>query len=241
MLEAVTFDLWHTILEESLGEMRGRQVDGFARILAEAGHPTSRDAIRAAFARSWSRFEERWAANEGPYTHVHAARDIVEDLGVPPADGLPDRLAAAFDEVGLATPFRVAPGIGSCLDALRVAGLRLGLVCDVGMIGASVLRKRLDREGLLARFEALGFSDETGWYKPAAGAFLPVLGALGVGDPGRAAHVGDRRETDVAGARALGMIAVRYTGFRDDEGDGPEADVVVASHEALPAALGLDR
>jgi putative hydrolase of the HAD superfamily len=109
------------------------------------------------------------------------------------------------------------------------------------MVGGPVLRDRLDREGLLAPFEALGFSDETGWYKPAPEAFLPVLGALGVNDPARAAHVGDRRNTDVAGARALGMRSVRYTGFRDDVGDGPEADVVIASHDDLLPALGLAR
>ena len=59
-------------------------------------------------------------------------------------------------------------------------------------------------------------------------------------DPTRAAHVGDRRRTDVAGARALGMVSVRYAGWSDDPPEnGPEADHVLTDHRDLCAALGL--
>jgi putative hydrolase of the HAD superfamily len=240
MLEAVTFDFWQTILREPLGELRGRQVEAFARILSDAGSQVSRDAVRDAFRRSWEVFEERWSANAGPYTHVDATDFIAEHLRVPLAGGLRDRLISSFDEVGMATPLDLAPGIEACLDALRRSGLRLGIVSDVGMTGAPVLRARLERYGLLDRFDAWGFSDETGWFKPAPEAFLPVLRSLRIGDPTRVAHVGDSRRTDVAGALGLGMIAIRYTGFREDPEDGPEAPHVVASHGEVPAALGLD-
>ena len=54
-----------------------------------------------------------------------------------------------------------------------------------------------------------------------------------------AAHIGDLRRTDIAGAQALGIIAVRYTGVFDDPGtaddgtDDVEADVVLADHADL--------
>jgi FMN phosphatase YigB (HAD superfamily) len=240
MLEAVTFDFWQTVLREPLGEMRARQVEAFARILDDAGSPVRRDDVRDAFRESWEVFEERWASNVGPYTHVDATDFIAERLRVPLVDGLRDRLVSSFDEVGMATPLELAPGIEACLDALRAGGLRLGIVCDVGMTSAPVLRARLERYGVLDRFDAWGFSDETGWFKPAPEAFLPVLRSLGVSDPSRAAHVGDTRRTDVAGALALGMTAIRYTGFREDPDDGPEAPHVVASHAEVPAVLGLD-
>ncbi len=93
---------------------------------------------------------------------------------------------------------------------------------------------------MLDRFAAWAFSDETGWFKPAPEAFEPALRALGVTDPTRVAHVGDNRRTDVAGALALGMTAVRYTGFRDDPPEaGPEATLVLNDHRELPALLGL--
>src|SRR5207249_2916452 len=81
---------------------------------------------------------------------------------------------------------------------------------------------------LIEHFEpaALVFSDEVGVYKPDPRIFQAALGALGA-EPSEAAHVGDLRFTDVAGARAVGMRAIRFSGGRDDEADGPEADVVI--------------
>jgi FMN phosphatase YigB (HAD superfamily) len=241
MLQAVTFDFWQTILKEPLGELRGRQVERFAELLSDAGFPIGRDDIREAFRRNWEVFEERWAANSGPYTHVDATELIAEELGVRLEAGLRERLISSFDEVGMTTPLELADGIGPCLEVLRARGLRLGIVCDVGMTGAPVLRARLERYGLLDRFDAWGFSDETGWFKPAAEAFLPVLGALGVSDPTQAAHIGDTRRTDVAGALGLGMTAIRYTGFREDPEGGPEAAHVITSHDEIPGVLGVDR
>ena len=69
--------------------------------------------------------------------------------------------------------------------------------------------------------------------------FDHALGGLGV-DAAHAAHVGDLRRTDVAGARAMGMVAVRYTGvFDDDTQPEPEGDHVVDHHAKLPAVLGI--
>ena len=78
-----------------------------------------------------------------------------------------------------------------------------------------------------------------GGSSPLAEAFLPALEALDISDPTVAAHVGDNRRTDVAGALALGMTAVRYTGLREATAAGPEADHVVDDHRKIPAVLGL--
>lgn len=60
-------------------------------------------------------------------------------------------------------------------------------------------------------------------------------------DPSEVWHVGDRRRTDVAGARAMGMTAVRITAAYDDTdlAEGPEGDLVVAGHGELVEILGL--
>jgi FMN phosphatase YigB (HAD superfamily) len=66
------------------------------------------------------------------------------------------------------------------------------------------------------------------------------LDGLGSPDPARCAHVGDRRRTDIAGAQALGMRAVRLAAVFDDDPDqGPSGDAVVTSYEDLLPALGL--
>ena len=108
------------------------------------------------------------------------------------------------------------------------------------MTPSSTLRTHLDRNGVLERFDHWSFSDEVGWYKPAPEIFRHALAGLGDVAPARAAHVGDIRRTDVAGALGVGMVAVRYTGVSDDTTESePEATHVIADHRELPAVLGL--
>ena len=79
--------------------------------------------------------------------------------------------------------------------------------------------------------------------KPHAPMFVAALEATGA-RPGDAVHIGDLRRTDVAGARAAGMAAVRFAGVHDDgwlEEDcrDAEADAVLYRWADLPALLGL--
>lgn len=131
-------------------------------------------------------------------------------------------------------------GVAEAVASLSRRGLVLGIVCDSGMMVGRVLRSRLERSGLAPHFEpaALAFSDEVGVTKPRPEIFLRALNALGV-RPAEAAHVGDLHFTDMAGARALGMRAVRFKGFNDDHSEGPEGDAVIDRYEDLPVALGL--
>jgi putative hydrolase of the HAD superfamily len=137
----------------------------------------------------------------------------------------------------------LSDGIRSCLMGLDERGVGLGIVCDVGFTGGELLRDVLDREGLLGYFSGWAFSDEVGHYKPSPQIFEAALDALGV-LPGEAAHVGDLRRTDVAGATGVGMRAIRYRGLHDDPGTEGEMDAefVVDSHQELLellARLGL--
>jgi putative hydrolase of the HAD superfamily len=245
MIEAVTFDYWQTLVAERLGDMRTAQIDRFAATLAEASQARDRAELEASFAANWTRFERNWEENLGQYSPTDTVDFLLGRLGVDGSGGLRECLIDGFRVVGEGVPLRVAPGIEECLATLASAGVRLGIVCDVGLTSSPTLRVRLDGFGLLRYFEAWAFSDETGWFKPAAAAFEPALEGLGVKDPARVAHVGDNRRTDVAGALALGMVAVRYTGLGHDDthapaGDvGPEAPHVIADHRELPGILKI--
>jgi putative hydrolase of the HAD superfamily len=246
VIEAVTFDFWETLVSErngghaeDLGTMRDRHVQAWVEILRDAGTPVSEARVVEAFDRNWQVFHERWYANE-PHATADATDLMCRFLDIAPTREVRDALLGVFAEVGRTAPLHLAPGIEGCLRSLRDAGLRLGIVCDVGITPSTVLRERLDAFGILGAFDAWSFSDETGCFKPFPEAFLHALGAAGVSDPRRAAHVGDGRRTDVAGARALGMTSVRYRYFHDaPEGSGPEADHVVDSHDRVPFVLGL--
>jgi hypothetical protein len=85
--------------------------------------------------------------------------------------------------------------------------------------------------------KAAARSDEVGASKPDPSIYLACLPALDV--PQRAAHVGDVKAKDVAGARDLGIRTIRYTGIGDDPDEGPEADTVIFSFGQLEEALSL--
>jgi putative hydrolase of the HAD superfamily len=100
------------------------------------------------------------------------------------------------------------------------------------------VRAHLEQHGLLRPLAAQVFSDEIGVPKPDPRAFRAALDALGV-EPEAALHVGDLRRTDVVGARALGMTAVRIRDRHDDGSALVDADHVVGSHAELRTWLGL--
>lgn len=241
-MEAVTFDFWDTLvaMDGRDATMRDRQIDGFAEALLAHGHPYERERLVEAFAANWSRFEARWEANIGQYTTADATDFIAGELEVPITPRLRLDLIEAFRRVGERAALEPADGIVECLSALHDAGVGLGIVCDVGLTPSPTLRARLEGFELMGWFQAWSFSDETGWFKPAAEAFRPALEGLGIADPARAVHVGDNPRTDVAGARALGMTTIRYTALRDLAPVGePDADLVTDDHRSIPALLGL--
>jgi putative hydrolase of the HAD superfamily len=240
MLEAVTFDFWDTLVHEEHRAMRAGQLAAWELLLAEAGHPTDPLALAAAFDENWAEFERCWEVNAGQHTPEKSTDFVCAHIGIEPDEPLRHALIDVFREVGETVSLETAPNAEACLVALREAGLRLGIVCDVGLTRSPTLRMRLDGFGLLRYFDAWSFSDETGWFKPAPEAFLPALEGLGVADPSRAAHVGDNRRTDAAGALGLGMTAVRYTGIVDRADERfPEGTHVIADLVELPGALGI--
>jgi putative hydrolase of the HAD superfamily len=239
VIEAVTFDFWNTLLFEEAGHLRGRRLAGWVGILEDAGFAVERQVLDAAFDASWNAYVSAWKSNR-QYQATEAATEILDQLGFEPRPAIRDQLLASFREAGNEAELTPAPHIRACLEQLDDAGVRIGIVCDVGMTPSSALRAHLDRHGLLEHFSHWSFSDEVGVYKPDAVIFRHALDGLGGIAPDRAAHVGDLRRTDIAGAQSVGMTAVRYTGvFDDDSAPAPEGDHVVADHARLAAVLGI--
>ena len=238
-IEAVTFDYWNTLVYEDRGHLRGRRLEAWAGILEDVGFAVEREQLDAAFDASWDRYVESWTANE-QYRAAHAAEHILEHLGFDVPGDVREKLLESFGTAGVDAELHLTEGIEATLHALKAAGLRLGIICDVGMTSSDILREHLIRHGILPLFDHWSFSDEVGAYKPSKVIFEHALEGLGNPVPERVAHVGDIRRTDVAGAQAMGMIAVRYTGVSDDQSQPePEGDHVIASHAELLDVLGI--
>ena len=238
-VEAVTFDFWNTLCAEpAMGYLRGLRSQAWLGLLEDAGYAVERQLLDDAFASSWEIELARWTAGDH-ISYTEAAEWILGRLGFDIPPELRDALLAAFLAVGEGAGIELTPNVAGTIKVLKDAGLRVGIVCDVGFTPSVTLRTYLDRHGLLSSFDHWSFSDEVGCYKPSPVIFQHALDGLGV-RPEVTAHIGDLRRTDVAGALAMGMTAIRYTGlFDDDTQPEPEAHHVITDHADLPAVLGL--
>jgi HAD superfamily hydrolase (TIGR01549 family) len=249
--EAVTFDYWDTLVCVRSSGTREARRSAVRAVLDDTSLVVSPEVLDEALDSAVVRHTEHWHANR-QFTPEDGALAVIDSLGVHVAPAVRHRMVTAFVRAAADLRPELTPSVAEALVALRAAGVRLGIVCDVGMTASDVLRDYLDHAGVLALFDHWSFSDEVGVYKPDPVIFRHALDGLQVADPARTAHVGDLRRTDVAGARAAGMVSVRYTGRNDDgaavpEG-GPEtgtgvvladADVVVHDHAMLPRLFGV--
>jgi FMN phosphatase YigB (HAD superfamily) len=252
-VHTVTFDCWSTLIYESSGRLGA--IARTRRLASLIGMDEARTA--EAFAAAWRLHQEAWHRRV-----VFAAPDmlryVLSALGVELAAEPLARLRAQMEEEILERDVLAIAGTRELLQTLRAAGVRTALICDTGFTPGRVVRALLDRLGLGQFLEVTIFSDEIGVPKPHPRAFTSALIALGREAHG-AIHVGDLRRSDVAGAQATGMTAVRFRGHHDDsiEGPGnnagvidcaaagcsppcprPEADAVVDSYAELADLLG---
>lgn len=233
-IRAVTYDCWGTLLKDRdwEGAMAKRQ-SALRRFL-----DISEDDARALIEEAWARHDEAWKQVEtfGP---GRMAAYCLEARGIDD-DGAIAELTRAFEEASLETGVDPVEGAAQTLAALNAAGIRLALICDTGFTPGRVVRRLLDDAGLAEHLEVLCFSDEVGVPKPGGDIFAKALAGLGVRPP-EAVHVGDLRRTDIAGARDVGMHAVRFRGVHDDRAEAPEAELVIDRHEQLLDVLGIER
>jgi HAD superfamily hydrolase (TIGR01549 family) len=245
---AVTFDYWNTLCSEPPGGyLRGRRLEAMSQVLVDAGVGSAGvvlPVLTAGYDAAWASWHDGWRANR-QFTGVDAAHTICDALERSFADSpglapLRARLCDAFASQSNGADLHLVDGVADTLAALSERSVRLGIICDVGFTASPVLLAHLERHGILKFFDHWSFSDQVGVYKPHPEIFEHALAGLGRPDPGRCAHVGDRRRTDVAGAQAAGMRAVRITtAYQDTDEDAPEGDVVISSYEELLPALGL--
>jgi FMN phosphatase YigB (HAD superfamily) len=241
-VDVVTFDFWNTLVVAQTEGTRERRRSSLLAVLIEHGYDDiSEETLDGVFDQTVRAFNEAWQSNR-QFTARDAAEHVVRSLPRDLSTQARLALIEAFVEAGSGVDVQLAPNVAATLATLDDAGVRLGIICDVGMTPSTVLRSYLERHGVLRHFDHWSFSDEVGVYKPDPLIFRHALEGLGEVDPSRAAHVGDLRRTDVRGAKSMGMTAVRYRGVQDDAGDDVhqiEADHVLDDHADLPSVLGL--
>ena len=239
--EAVTFDLSGTLLFDPDKEAdKSRRREFMRWILHFYGDRLDKKQVRAA-QETVEALSYEWRATGMDDVAGRAIDHVLGALEIRPTEAERAHLRRLLDHLNHERQFLAAEGARDALRALRERSVRLGIVSNCRRArGGERMRGHLERTGLAEYFDpaAIAFSDEVGVHKPDPEIFLVALRALGA-SPEHAAHVGNNRWRDIAGALRLGMMTVRHAGIIEGGEDGPEADVVIHHCVELAEAIGF--
>jgi len=234
MLPAVTFDFWQTLYQGTFAQ--NERLHLLDETLSRHSQTRSQSDLEAAYSHAHSRWERVWREEHRPVPTTSWLRDMLTFLDADLPEDVLASLCRSIEEVFLdGDGPRPVAGVTETLPRLA-RRYRLGLISDTGLTPGRVLREILRRDGLLSCFGALTFSDETGATKPLPEQFTRTLDTLQV-RPEKAAHVGDLPETDLVGARAVGMKAVLFLGESQRQDGRPMADGVFEEYSELEKLL----
>ena len=235
-LRAVTLDYWDTIYTGAPAPERGalRQA-AIRRLFAAFDRAVPDEEFVTLYKAAGAEAERWWREEQRGYTTQERIRWLLGRVQVErPADCAHVAAAErAIDDALLAHLAPLVPGAGDGLARLASA-YTLGIVSDTGFASGKAQDRLLAQDQLLSLFKATVYSMDVGHAKPRPEPFAAALRALGTA-PGDTLHVGANERTDIRGALAAGLRAVRVDFVRQS---GPsEAEFVARSFEELTSYL----
>ena len=201
----VTFDFWNTLFSDM--DYTDPRVQYLANVLDERGLSRDYENIKGAYLRSHE-YAHRVGANENHryVTCWERVGRILGEMGVELPRRSRQSIAKKFEETALEDPPSLVKDAREVLQELS-SEYKMGIICDTGFTPGRVLRIVLEGADILGFFGCTVFSDEVGYNKPHRIMFETALKVLGE-KPSKGLHIGDLLQTDIAGAKALGMKAV---------------------------------
>jgi putative hydrolase of the HAD superfamily len=232
MIRAVTFDFWETLVHDSPENMREQRVlriRAIHQVLGRAGRVLGLPDVGDAYDRSEGLLAERFWSRDRDPAIADQVRLVLETVSPGAGEGMSAALfeeaVAGYIEPVLQLPPELEPRAEDAVRELASRGVALGIVSNTGRTPGLILRRVLERHGLLRHFKAISYSDEVGYRKPDAEIFRRTLAELGI-DASDAAHVGDNPIADVKGAQGAGMRGVHYAAA--GRPGASHADLIVA-------------
>jgi putative hydrolase of the HAD superfamily len=245
LIKAVTIDLWGTLLIDSPSadeRYRRERIVRIAETLEDRGIQVPITALARGYDESLRQLVRVWREMRDVPVERHAT------LLLQAVDAtLPGRLDAAglaevtwaYASPALDAPPPVDPGAAAALEALAERGIAVCLVSNTMRTPGTVVRRILEKAGLLDAFAGMVFSDELGFRKPDPTIFRSALRLLGVAARD-AVHVGDDARLDVEGGHLSNMRVIQVGNGRQPDGGVPFpniADAYIEGLVELPAAV----
>lgn len=217
-VRAIFFDL-----DDTLCDTTGTRLERAERCLARLSRDHDIDA---------ETFIARSLESTGPRRAIRGIPRTIEELGLAgtPAGREASRMWFFVDCYDLIRPL---PGVCEIVPTLSET-YSLGIVTNGE---DDIQRGKLRHLEVHGHFPHIVISAEVGHEKPDPRIFECALKLTGV-PASEALFVGDRIETDIAGAKAAGMRAIWLNTWADEPNPADaEPDVVITSFEQLPSAI----
>ena len=200
----ILFDYGHTLLyEPGYDTLRGEQA--LFQYVIKNPHNYSAKEIND-FSLKLFFGEMRAVRQAGFELHERQFQQLLyESLGIALSVSLPEAERIFWYNT---SPGAVMPGAGEMLDYINAAGIRSGVISNLGFSGAA-LENRLNRLLPNNRFEFVIASSEYGVRKPSPALFALALEKAGLRG-GEVWFCGDNVRADVEGSAKAGMFPVWY-------------------------------
>ena len=243
-VEAVTFDLWDTIVHDDSDEPKRAAAGLASKRVARRDlvheflnkhSPVSREEVELAYNVADAAFNKVWHDQHVTWTIGERLRVLLTGMNRDlPEDDFAE-LVLRHEMMELEYRPDPAPGIHEALRALH-GKYKLGIVSDAIVSPGRCLRELLKGEGILELFDGFVFSDEAGCSKPHPGVFKAAAEQLGCSIEG-IVHIGDREHNDVGGPHAVGARAVFLTVVKDRGSDETKAEAICRDYKDLPGII----
>lgn len=229
---AITLDYWDTIyLASSAPERVRRRHESIQSMLREIGAEVPFEQFTKLYHDSAVEAERWWRDEHRGYTTADRIRWLLAQLSIErPHDC--EHIARAVDEVDQTMTAIPPPLLDGAAAGIRelASRFKLAIVSDTGFASGRAQDRLLAQDGLLPHFTATVYSGDIGHAKPRPEPFLGALERLGVA-PAQAIHIGDIERTDVAGALAVGMRAIRLDQVRPS--GSSDAEYVATTYQDI--------
>ncbi|MCC6931025.1 MAG: HAD family hydrolase [Gemmatimonadaceae bacterium] len=216
MLRAITLDYWDTLYQGASEPVRvERRREALFGMVHELGHAIGREEFDRLYLASSEEAMRWWRDEQRGYQTAERIHWLLQQLGIERPDDCA-HVAAAVETVDRTLLELPPPFLDGARELLERLSRRyaLAIISDTGFASGRAQDLVLRQDGIRGYFTATVYSMDVGHAKPRPEIFHTALGALGV-EPHEALHVGDIERTDVAGALAVGMRAVRLDAVRD--------------------------
>ncbi|MCG3195592.1 MAG: HAD family hydrolase [Candidatus Omnitrophica bacterium] len=244
-IQAITFDLWDTLIHDDSDEPKraaqGLEPKALARprTVYEALKPHHPDldfaTVELAHRVATSAFNKVWHDQLVTWTVRERMAVLLSGLKVNLPEADLAHLVRTLEDMETVVRPDAIPGVREALSELKKK-YKLAVISDAIYSPGRALRELLRGEGLLDFFDTFIFSDEVGCCKPDPRVFTTAAERLGVEVTG-IVHIGDRDHNDVKGPQRLGARAVLFTATRDRDKANTTADAICERYADLPGII----